>query len=186
MDAESVKEQNKYSRMWAQSKYDEQSPGLYGLPMAVALIGDAKKGDTFVDFGCGKGLVLDALEMRGYKAYGIDLVKLHDKAIVASLWELPQSLDPADYGLSFDVLEHLPTDKVPAALRNMARMFKKKGFFQICMREDSMGALIGEKLHLTVQDKKWWSTQLSEYFTIVSESIHPRYHDTCIFVVKPK
>lgn len=187
MDAESIKEQNKYSRMWEYEGYSGRSPGLDSLPMALALtIGYGKRGDTVVDFGCGRGLVLDALEMRGFKAYGIDLVKLHDRAIVASLWDLPKALDPVDYGLSFDVLEHLPTDRVPQALQQMSRLFTKKGFFQICMREDSMGSHIGEKLHLTVQDKMWWVDKLTVDYDVLEARIHPRYHDTAVFIVRPK
>lgn len=166
MDETSLNEKKKYERMWAHRDYAKWSPGEEIAPFAFKEL-CAHAGQSIIDYGCGKGQAVAYFRDRGMFARGVDLVPLFPAAIIASLWELPDSLLPADFAFSADVFEHIPTDKIDATLAGIALRTKEAGFFRISTREDSMGRLIGKKLHLTVQPVGWWKHKLLQFFDIV-------------------
>lgn len=160
MDAVARSEQAKYRKMWDRPEYRIWSPGEDSAAEAMEAFGHS----SVIDFGCGEGRALDRFLAAGMVAFGVDLVALHEAAIEACLWDLPDSLEPASWGFCADVMEHLPEDKVDAVLENIAAKVRKGCYFRISTVPDCMGRLIGETLHLTVKSSSWWAVQIAKHF----------------------
>ena len=52
-------------------------------------------------------------------------------------------------------MEHIEPEKVATVIKNIMGAADKV-FFQISTVPDTMGALIGQQLHLTVEPAAWW------------------------------
>lgn len=154
-------ERDKYTRMWARPEYHRWSPGAESVAEFVAMIGNR---GSVTDFGCGDGKALDLLIASGFEAMGVDLVTLRSDVVNACLWDLPTSLPVVEYGFCADVMEHIPTEKVDAVLRNIAGKVTGAAYFRISTAPDGMGALIGETLHLTVRPADWWRQHIASAF----------------------
>jgi hypothetical protein len=85
--------------------------------------------------------------------------------VQANLWDLPKSVT-GTYGVCCDVMEHIPPEKVDAVLSNISKAVTAC-YFRIEFEPDSMGALIGAPLHLSVHDEEWWAKKLHEHFRLV-------------------
>jgi len=169
LDAVARAEQAKYRKMWDQPEYRVWSPGEESADEAMEAFGRS----SVIDFGCGEGRALDRFLAASMIAVGVDLVPLHDAAIEACLWDLPDSLKPAAWGFCADVMEHLPEDKVDAVLANIASKVRMGCYFRISTLPDGMGCLIGETLHLTVRDGQWWRTKVVGCFESAKVRVAP-------------
>lgn len=171
MNLEAI-ERDKYRRMWERKEYRRHSPGAEAAKQAMKQM---KAGQTVYDLGCGTGRAGEY-----FKKYGMDVV-LVDFApnapesdlpfIDACLWAM--NLPQRDWGFCADVMEHIPPEHVDAALAciyaSCARVY-----FQIHCHQDGCGKLIGETLHLTVQEPSWWIEKLRHYFVLegYGKSLH--------------
>lgn len=183
-------ERSKYERMWGQDVYRSRSPGEQLVPMAIEQLGiDA--GDRVIDFGCGPARATQALRDFGCDVLGIDIAwNCRDEGIdvplrVAPLWDLPEDIEEADFGLCCDVMEHIPVERVDAVLVGIRRLTKRGAFFNIAFAHDMFGELIGERLHLTVHGEGWWSAKLKQHWGEVESltSFDPKHRG--VFVVRP-
>lgn len=160
-------ERQKYREMWAREAYRKFSPGLAVFHQAYEWM-DPSRGASFTDFGCGQGVVSDALLRRGHEVLAVDIAanayKGDAEFFEACLWELPDSLHVSDYGYCADVMEHIPPEMVDDVLRNIAAKVRVSAFFQIALFPDEMGKLIGKPLHLSVFPADWWRDRLSVVF----------------------
>lgn len=163
-DTLTATETKKYQSIWKKEDYRELSTGMTELSEVLKRHMKMTKGATCYDFGCGEGYMVDYLNKRGIDTVGIDLVQLHEDTVVASLWDLPGDLEPREYGLCFDVMECIPTEKVAATLAGISRRVTKEAWFQIALEEDTIGQLIGKTLHQTVKPIGWWRNQLTQHF----------------------
>lgn len=164
MDPLIKSEKDKYTKMWRRPEYREYSPGLEGIKDVLRHHMKVQKGDTAYDYGCGEGLVVDYLNQRGVIATGLDLVAVHPDTVEVCLWDLPRDMPVNDFGFCFDVMEHIPTEKVDDVFAGISRTVGKEAWFQIYLDEDSFGGLIGKKLHLTVKPIGWWRNKLTAHF----------------------
>lgn len=169
IDLLAASERAKYERMWALPEYRVWSPGEDSAEEAMSIFGTS----SVIDFGCGEGRALDKFLGAGMETVGIDLVRLREEGVIeACLWDLPVELDIAAWGFCADVMEHIPTDKVDAVLSNIAGKVRLGCYFRISTEPDGMGALIGERLHLTVRDAIWWGKRVQEHFAQVAVVPH--------------
>jgi hypothetical protein len=53
-------------------------------------------------------------------------------------------------------MEHIPPDQVETVIRNIMTSAGTV-FFQIATVPDKFGAVIGQRLHLTVKPHEWWA-----------------------------
>jgi SAM-dependent methyltransferase len=153
-------EREKYERVWSHTEYHSNSPGERLAPYFLKLV-PWKSGETLIDLGCGTARASREFVAAGLQVYLLDHVNavdpsIHLPFICANLWELPP-LRGFDWFYCCDVMEHLPPEKVRAALDNIARLTSKGGFFQIALFPDEW---FGEVLHLTVESEAFWAEEL--------------------------
>lgn len=178
-DILSEKERVKYEKMWDLPKYSERSPGMRFLEDGLRRL-QPTPGASFVDLGCGTGRVSKTLSDMGFKVTAVDIAanagKEFDGPFVQScLWELPESLGVFDYGYCADVLEHLPTERVPDTLIAISKHVRCC-YFQIANFVCHEGDEIGEHLHLTVKPVDWWKETLQQHFVKVEIEAAPKHH----------
>lgn len=118
---------------------------------------------TVIDFGAGDGRFLHALRDAGWCLWGVG-VDVHEPGQLPRwlrwrrqvLWSaIP---DAANYVISTDTLEHMPTGMVPDVLENIG-MAAPHGFLRISTRQDVYGTERGLHLHETVEPPEWWLQQ---------------------------
>jgi hypothetical protein len=81
---------------------------------------------------------------------------------VGCLWNPDDFTKIYDAVICCDVMEHIPTERVPAVLANLRKSARRFAFFSISVIPDAFGPmLIGEALHLTVQKPNWWFAKLA-------------------------
>ena len=155
-------ELEKYTEMWNQGDYGDISPGELQVERFLSLV-QLPPNSYIIDFGCGSGKA--AVKLSKLLACQLTLVDLCDnsriseaqhfhflQADLTSSWPLKIG---ADYGFCCDVMEHLPTDLVDKAIRNIMHSVPVC-FFQISLIPDDFGGAIGRPLHLTVAPVSWW------------------------------
>ena len=165
-----VWEPQKYETMWQRDEYRQHSPAASKANDIAANIG--KTPGKLIDFGVGTGRVAKALRDSGWDVTGVDFARncldegVDVPLVVAPLWNIPEDVK-GNIGICFDVMEHIPADRVDTVLQNIKRCVPKC-LFHISYQPDQMGKLIGEKLHLTVKPQTWWENKLSNIFTRVN------------------
>ena len=161
----------KYRRMWKLPQYRVNSPAEQKAEQIAAIL-SRHEAKTVVDFGTGTGRGAARLQDKGFAVTAIDFAAncLDDDVdiplIISNLWKLPAGIK-GDAGTCIDVMEHIPMEKVDAVLSNIS---KAVGVcvFNISFRPDQLGALIGEKLHMTVRPPQWWLEKLQQHFQDVT------------------
>lgn len=156
---EALPEREKYIRMWAIPGYRQEAPGENFVDQ-FDLVAEPKAGETVIDFGCGTGRGGLALADYGLDVWLVDFAPncrdneaLHLPFLEHDLTQ-PCPLR-AKWGYCTDVLEHIPPADVGRVICNVMGSVDK-GWFRIATVPDRFGAVINQKLHLTVQPHDWW------------------------------
>lgn len=177
-------ERTKYQRMWEHDIYRQISPGEQ---IAHIFLAQAKprRGDHVIDFGCGtgRGAMMLAI-LGGLKVTMVDFAtNALDTEVANALLTQSHMLSfksedlereisvKARYGYCCDVMEHIPTHRVDRVLKNVLAAAQHV-FFQISLVEDNCGAVINEKLHVTIQPYEWWKTAIREAGGFISWSTY--------------
>lgn len=186
-------ERAKYEKMWKRDEYRAVAPGE---AVAMDFLSQArpKKGAEVIDFGAGtgRGALMLAL-LGGCKVHMLDFAEncldedvrnalsTQAHALTFKLHDLnrPATLQ-AQYGYCTDVMEHIPPENVDRVLRNVLQAAQHV-YFQISCEDDNLGSLIGEPLHLSVHDYKWWHDKFREFDCVVHYS--QDYGTHCVFYV---
>ena len=138
MDALSKKEQKKYETVWKTlPEYRENSAAGYLVPeFLLHFQSRLTKDQTIIDFGCGTARAAPLLAKAHLKVTLVDIcVDSLDPEIFLqtfnsnpayaffqeSLWELSNKVKPADWFICFDVMEHLPEEKIETVLEGFAK-----------------------------------------------------------------
>jgi 2-polyprenyl-3-methyl-5-hydroxy-6-metoxy-1,4-benzoquinol methylase len=192
-------EKKKYTELWnCVPEYREASAADLLAPAFLSYFAkELRPGQRIIDFVCGtgrsaipflsKGLQVDLLDFANPCLDVEIFLRTISKEVLfweSCLWDLPPDLPAADWIVSFDVLEHLPEEKVAASLQGMAKRMKKGGLFSIDLCADRFGSEIGKTLHLTLKPKEWWEDQMSAFFSILEELARS---DNClVYALGPK
>lgn len=151
-------EQEKYCQMWERAEYRAFSPGEAAVPKFLSLVDVRDR--SLIDFGCGTGRAGVRLADAGASVVLVDFTNnSRDESARSLPFERHDLTKPlkqsAEYGFCTDVMEHIPTGDVALVVQNVMAAAATV-FFQISTVPDSMGALIGQPLHLTVRPHQWW------------------------------
>ena len=169
-------EQSKYTTVWQHEEYRQFSPGLracdlFHLPEVIAKLGARR----VLDAGCGSGkLMRKLIEALGVDVtvHGFDIAEncldpwfseIRDEVLhVGCLWEPADLPGVYDVVLCTDVLEHIPTERIPAVLANLRAATGQLCYLAVALFADGFGErILGQPLHLTVKPPEWWLEQLS-------------------------
>jgi hypothetical protein len=154
---ENLSEREKYVRMWSIPGYRRLAPGE---DAAAEFLDIVKPDGRVIDFGSGTGRGALALSKAGVDVWMVDFASncrdneaLHLPFIEHDLSE-PLALR-APYGYCTDVMEHIPPAQVALVIKNIMESAGTV-FFQIATVPDNFGAVINQRLHLTVEPHDWW------------------------------
>lgn len=169
-------ERAKYEFMWRHDDYRRFSPGLHALEKLHLAAQFRTLGvRSILDAGCGSGKFMQRIlerhaaefSIRGFDIAGNCLDPWfadREAALLTTgcLWDDRALPTPNDAVVCTDVMEHIPTDKVPAVLRNLCLAATRCVFLGIALFPDSFGPkVIGAPLHLTVKPVEWWRAQIA-------------------------
>lgn len=151
-------EREKYQLMYAQPQYRQYSPGEQLVDKFIEV---ARPFGLVIDFGCGTGRAGIRMRQAGLQVQLLDFVdnSRDEEAlrIPFKQHDLTESVtvSHAPFGFCTDVMEHIPPEDVTKVICNIMNAADKV-FFQIGTSYDACGVLIGQELHLTVEDHDWW------------------------------
>lgn len=124
----------------------------------AALIADLKP-TSVLEIGCARGYVLQRLEAQGIPCRGLEVSRhcyLTRATNAVQTWDLTETPWPledqsVDLAYSVAVLEHIPEEKVPAVLGELARV-AKRGLHGVDLHDDDHF----DKTHFTIKPLEWW------------------------------
>ncbi len=175
-DLTAERERAKYEQMWQHDDYRTFSPGLFALEKLDLVKHFRALGvHTLLDAGCGSGKFMrrileqhgDEFTIRGFDIAGNCLDPWfagREAALLTNgcLWDEGVLPAPNDGVVCTDVLEHIPTERVPTVLRNLRAAATRCVFLGIALFPDSFGPkVLGAPLHLTVKPVDWWREQIA-------------------------
>jgi SAM-dependent methyltransferase len=117
---------------------------------------------SIVELGCGNGKLCNLLSEMRMDVTGIDVTSVEHiynrsgyKFIKQDLADLPYPFDDNqfNYSVNFDVMEHLPEDKISEILKETARITNRGIITKIACSGSP-------PLHITVKSPGWWLNQL--------------------------
>lgn len=113
----------------------------------------AMNSQSVLDYGCGKGLLAEALPFPIWE---------YDPAIEGKS-DAPR---PADLVVCTDVLEHIEPTHLDVVLDDIRRCTLKVGYFVIHMGPASKTLPDGRNTHLIQKGELWWRTKLERHFVV--------------------
>jgi hypothetical protein len=126
-------------------------------------------GGTLLDVGCGRGGMVLAGREAGYFSAGCDIAPCQPWIARAALPRLPYGKAAWDVVGCFDVLEHLPTEDVPAACAELRRVARKHLIVSVAECSDIRSVNgVDVELHLTRRPVAWWVEQFGRATVIPS------------------
>ena len=126
--------------------------------------------DSILDFGCGKGAMVNMFE----QDYGVPLVVGYDPGV--RKYMTPDFSRQYEMVCCNDVLEHVE----PAYLDQVMEHINKLAEKYIWLRIDTVPAKKilpdGRNAHLILQQPEWWKSKISEHFKgdIVHENVNKK------------
>ena len=176
----------KYRTVWSRAEYRRISPGELEKETAFKWF-NPQPGETLNDYGSGPARATAWFRDHGLDVLGVDHAENAAETDVPvlhrCLWDMGD-VRVSDYAYCCDVMEHIPPQHVKAVLASIAARTRKAAYFRIATRPDVMGPrLIGEPLHLTVQDAAWWVDAVRAAFHGCYVDSHSNGRD-CIIMLR--
>jgi len=120
-----------------------------------------RKPESVLELGCARAYIVKKLEDRGIRAVGVD-VSLHcwhtrvtDSFVLYDVTKVPWPFGDKEFDLCFskDFMEHLPEDKLPVIIKEMARVCKR-ALHGITFSDHPFAK--DDPTHKTLKPKEWW------------------------------
>jgi SAM-dependent methyltransferase len=162
-DPEKAKYDNIYSRMDYNAAFKEMSPEENAL-RRLDISHYPRHICTALSVGSGTGRGFRYLRDCGYDAFAVDIssevykyyIDEPERFFVAPADNLPFENGLFDLTICCDVLEHIPTDRIPESLEEIARVSRGKVIIQVFMATTERVP----HMHETVKQKDWWISRL--------------------------
>jgi len=135
-----------------------------------------KYGNTFLDYGSGRGFLGKMIEKHHPGEYQ---VTNYDPG----LDEYKDNNTPHDFVVCVDVLEHIEPDLLDNVLDDLQRVTLKAGYFQIAHFESLKFLEDGRNVHLIVEPPEWWEPKITERWNVERKDIN---HARSLYVVTAK
>lgn len=134
-----------------------------GFDMANKLIA-VTKAKTILDYGCGKGKLVEALQARWPSA----TVSGYDPAVD----EFSKEPTASDVVVSFDVMEHIEPQYLTEVLRHIREMTRVVALLEIATTPAKKTLRDGRNAHLIVEPHGYWKDLLAQDWGIVLQEEH--------------
>ncbi len=123
---------------------------------AISLVIDYLSPKSILDFGCGKGVLIDKIAQKypNIQCYGYDPAVEEIKVLTTN---------NVDLVICTDVLEHIPESELDDALANISKL-SKNAFFMIDHALAGATLPNGENAHCTVKPYEWYYDLLKNYY----------------------
>ena len=136
------------------------------LPVSIAILHKLFGYKSVLDYGCGKGLILDALEEKlnklGVNCQGYD----------PCIKEFAGAPIPADILLCTDVLEHVEPEKTEEVLNHIHSLTINVSYIIIDLLPAAKSLSDGRNAHINLQATGWWLSALSSRFPFSLQCIN--------------
>jgi len=175
-DAVAAREKAKYEHIWNHAAYRDHTPGYHDMDKVPLIEALRKHGvHSVLDAGCGTGKLIQRFMTdysNEFSIHGFDISEnclnpffdaVKDEVLtVGCLWDENDFSTEYDAIICSDVMEHIPTDKVPLVIKNFKNCTRKICYLAIALVPDNFGpSILGEPLHLTVKEPGWWFSQMA-------------------------
>lgn len=124
----------------------------------------AKKCDTILDYGCGKGIQYFKENIHNEYFYGI-MPSLYDPA-VEEYSKLPEGT--FDAVICTDVLEHIEEDDIDNILQEIYSKADRLVYLGICNSEADSFLPDGRNAHVTMKHIDWWLEKIIPHAHVFS------------------
>ena len=138
----------------------------------ISLAIDELSPKTVLDYGCGKGLLVDELE----KKYPRIRFYKYDPAI-SEYSSIP--VDRVDLVINTDVLEHIPESDIDDVVCEISKL-SNVAYFNLHHALALAVLPNGENAHCTIKDKPWYKRKIGKYF---SDLTHLKGQDSYMSVI---
>lgn len=115
---------------------------------------------TYLDYGCGKGSLAQAIMDRRAEWCLDGGVYKYDPVTA------PEMPEKADFVTCCDVLEHIEPELLDNVLEHIRSVTRHQGLLVISQRLANKRLADGRNAHLLVKPTMWWMTRLAPYFTV--------------------
>jgi ubiquinone/menaquinone biosynthesis C-methylase UbiE len=160
----SLVEQWKYEKCYELESY---RMGVQRYKYTLEDIGEIQAGQTYLDVGCGRGEMLDAVESNGGIVTGIETVPaLCDgkRVIHGDGCALPFEDNAFDYVSCYDVLEHIPRTEDDLILNELARVCRGIVFISTNDRPSFLSDPVTQEkidLHINKRPQSDWHRKVT-------------------------
>jgi len=132
-----------------------------------------------LDFGCGKGFLIDKIKQSGVKCSGYD-------PAIEEFKEFPEDIEDVDLVVSTDVFEHLNEDCMHEDFNLIKKANPKFLYFNVATQSAINKLPNGMNCHTIVKNHSWWEDKIKESFQdfkIINKEISPSGAPSVIFTL---
>jgi len=131
----------------------------------------AAKAKTYLDYGCGKGTLADAMQ----ENFALTFLPNKEAIFRYDPVTAPDEPPACDFVTCCDVLEHIEPKYLDNVLEDLAAKIKVQGLLVISQRLANKTLADGRNAHLIVKPTPWWMERLGKYFDVVEvDPIKPK------------
>jgi hypothetical protein len=115
------------------------------------------KSEFILDYGCGKGKLVEFLNEKEYRCAGYDPAVEKYNKINLPEWSF-------DTLICLDVLEHIPEDEIDGLLDDILSYDTNTLFFIVSCKLAKTKLPDGTNPHVTVKPVSWWGDKFNKFF----------------------